>query len=188
MNNGKWTLAKTAIVSALIGLAFLGTLLIRIPIPATTGYFNLGDVFVVLAGLWLGPLGGFIVGSIGPSVADAIGFPQFIPATFIIKGLEGFTVGMIGGGFHLFSLRRRTLAAFSGGLIVVVGYFIFEAYVYPFLGNYIPFFAVTDLAAAIVEIVPNTIQGIIGAVGGLALWKSVSGFDVNKSRPHETDA
>lgn len=181
MKTEKWTLGKTAIVSALIGLACLGTLLIRIPIPATTGYFNLGDVFVVLAGLWLGPLGGFLVGSIGPTIADAIGFPQFIPATFITKGLEGLIVGMIAGGSYPYSIRRRTVAAFAGGLTVVVGYFVFEAYIYPALGQYVPFFAVTDLAAAIVEILPNVIQGVIGAVGGLALWKSVSGFDTSKS-------
>jgi uncharacterized membrane protein len=180
MQTEKWTLAKTAIVSSLIGLTCLGTLLIRIPIPATTGYFNLGDVFVVLAGLWLGPIGGLLVGSIGPAIADVIGFPQFIPATFIIKGLEGFIVGAIGGGFHPYSLRRRTIAAFAGGLTIVAGYFVFEAYIYPAFGRHVPFFAVTDLAAAIIEVLPNTIQGVIGAVGGLALWKSVSGFDPSK--------
>lgn len=179
MSNGKWTLAKTAIVAALIGLACLGTLLIRIPIPATTGYFNLGDVFVVLAGLWLGPLGGFLVGGIGPTIADAIGFPQFIPATFVTKGLEGFVVGVIGGGLAPYSLQRRTIAAFAGGATVVIGYFVFEAFIYPFVGKSIPFFAVTDLAAAIVELLPNAIQGAIGAMGGLALWKSVSGFNPN---------
>jgi uncharacterized membrane protein len=176
MSNGNWTFAKTAIMSALIGLACLGTIIIRIPIPATTGYFNLGDVFVVLAGLWLGPFGGGLVGSLGPSIADAIGFPQFIPATFVTKGLEGLVVGLIAGGSAPYSLRRRTLAAISGGFVLVIGYFIFEAFLYPAIGKHVPFFAVTDFAAAVVEVLPNSIQAIIGAVGGLALWKSVSGF------------
>jgi uncharacterized membrane protein len=187
MKNEKWTLAKTAIVSALIGLACLGTLLIRIPIPATTGYFNLGDIFVILAGLWLGPLGGFLVGSIGPSIADAIGFPQFILATFVTKGLEGLIVGVVAGGFNPYSIRRRTVGAFAGGFTVVVGYFVFEAYVYPALGRHVPFFAVTDIAAAIVEFMPNTIQGAIGAVGGLALWKSVSGFNPSNVKKESTE-
>lgn len=179
----RWTLAKTALVAALIGLACLGTLLIRIPVPATNGYFNLGDVFVVLAGLWLGPLGGFLVGSIGPAIADGIGFPQFILATFVTKGLEGWIVGLIGGGFAPHSLGRRTVAAFAGGATVVIGYFVFEAYIYPALGKLVPFFAVTDLAAAMVEAGVNLVQGIIGAVGGLALWKSVSAYNPATAPP-----
>lgn len=171
----KKSLTRTALVAALVALAALGTLLIRVPIPATTGYFNLGDVFVILAGLWLGPVGGLIVGGVGPTIADAIGFPQFIPATMITKGLEGLLVGLIGGRGTA-PLWRRTIAAIIGGATIVVGYFVFEAFIYPALGQKIPFFAVTDMAAALVEILPNTVQAIIGAAGGLALWKAVSGY------------
>jgi hypothetical protein len=38
-----------------------------------------------------------------------------------------------------------------------------------------PAFAITDIGAAIVEMFPNAVQGVIGAVGGLALWKALSG-------------
>lgn len=162
-----------AVVATMVALSAFGTMLIRIPIPATTGYFNLGDVFVVWAGLWLGPVGGALVGALGPTLADAVGFPQFILATMVTKGVEGGVVGLLSLGRA--SVARRTLAALAGGAIVVVGYFFFEAYIYPALGQRIPFFAVTDWAAAIVEIVPNTIQGIIGAAGGLALWRATSG-------------
>ena len=81
-------LTRWALTAALTALAAFATLLIRIPIPATTGYFKLGDVFVVWAGLWLGPMAGFIVGAIGPTMSDAIGFPVFILATAVTKGLE----------------------------------------------------------------------------------------------------
>ena len=37
--------------------------------------------------------------------------------------------------------------------------------------------SITDIGAAIVEAFPNTVQGLIGAVGGLALWKALSGYD-----------
>lgn len=177
----RWTLATTGIVAALTGLAFLGTLIIRIPIPATTGYFNLGDVFVILAALWLGPLIGFIVGALGPTLADAIGFPQFIPATFIVKGIMGFSVGLIGGGTKDLSIKRRYIAVFVGAIILVGGYFVFEAFIYPYIGKSIPLFSVTTMGAAIVEIFPNSIQAIIGAIGGLALWKTVSGVSSHLS-------
>ena len=167
-------LTRTGIIAALTALATFGTLLIRIPIPATTGYFNIGDIFVILAGLWLGPIGGLIVGAVGPTIADAIGFPQFSPATMITKGLEGFLVGIISS--RSAGLWRRTVAAIVGGLTIVVGYFVFEALIYPALGKNIPFFAVTDWGAALVEILPNFVQGVIGAAGGLALWRAVAGY------------
>lgn len=173
-NNRPRGLARTGLTAALTALAAFGTLLIRIPIPATTGYFNIGDIFVVFAGLWLGPWGGLIVGAVGPTIADAIGFPQFIPATAITKGCEGFLVGVIGGRSR--SVGVKAVAAAVGGLTIVVGYFVFEAFVYPALSKSIPFFAVTDWAAALIEILPNTVQAIIGAAGGLALWRAVAGY------------
>jgi len=127
MQKKKWTFATTAIVAGLIALSAIATLVIRIPIPATTGYFNIGDVFVVLAGLWLGPLAGALVGGLGPTIADAIGFPIFIPATLVTKGMEGFLVGLIASRARGSALKLRTIAAFAGGLTVAVGYFVFEA-------------------------------------------------------------
>jgi hypothetical protein len=46
----------------------------------------------------------------------------------------------------------------------VSGYFVFEAFLYPLLARAIPFFAVTDLKAAVAEIIPNLLQGVISAV------------------------
>ena len=170
----QWTLTKTGLVAGLTGLAAVTTMVTRIPIPATTGYFNIGDVFVIFAGLWLGPTAGLIVGAIGPTIADLIGFPVFVPATFVIKGSEGFFVGIIVGQVEISNVPRRILAAIIGGIIIVAGYFIFEAIIYPKLGEFVPVFAITDIGAAIVEIIPNTIQALVGAIGGFALWRAVS--------------
>jgi len=179
-NKYRWTLATTGIVGGLIALTALSTLLLRIPIPATTGYFNIGDVFVIFSGLWLGPLAGALVGAIGPSIADAIGFPVYIPATFATKGMEGLVVGLIASMGGQRNIKIKVVAAFCGGVTVVVGYFLFQAFIYPAVGNTIPAFAITDIGAAMVELVPNMVQGLVGALGGLALWRAVSGYDRNK--------
>ncbi len=177
----QWTFAKTGIVAALIALAAITTMTIRIPIPATTGYFNIGDVFVIFAALWLGPRAGFLVGALGPTIADAIGFPVFVPATMITKGLEGLIVGLIAMNAKPGTMWLRVVAALTGALTIVTGYFVFEAFIYPALGESIPAFAITDIGAALIETVPNFIQGLIGAIGGLALWKAVSGYEKNNS-------
>ncbi|MBV8842354.1 MAG: ECF transporter S component [Bryobacterales bacterium] len=174
----KTSLTQWALIAMLTGLAAFGTVLIRIPVPATTGYFNIGDVFVVWAGLWLGPLGGLIVGAIGPTIADAIGFPQFILATAVTKGLEGLIVGLL--AYRSKGVARKVIAAAVGSTMIVVGCFSFEAYIYPKLGSGIPFFAVTDLGAATVEILPNLVQAVIGAAVGVALWRATSGYSVGE--------
>ncbi|MBC2735785.1 MAG: ECF transporter S component [Desulfobacteraceae bacterium] len=162
-------LVLVGVTAAFATLAFLGTTVIRIPIPASGGYFNLGDTFVMAAALLYGPLVGGLVGAIGPAMADALGFPQFILATAVVKGVEGILIGLIVG-----SRRRpwRAVIALAAGVLVLVGgYYLFEAYLYPLLARRIPFFGVTDAAAALAEVVPNLLQGGISAVIAFGIWK-----------------
>jgi uncharacterized membrane protein len=166
------TLFRVGLVAAFATLAFVGTVVIRVPLPVSGGYFNLGDTFVMAAGLLYGPLVGALVGMIGPALADALGFPQFILATAIIKFCEGGLVGLVGRSDIKGTRGRWPLIAVILGVFVLVGgYFIFEALIYPLLAKSIPFFAVTDLKAAIAEIVPNLLQGVISAVIALGILR-----------------
>ena len=155
-------LFRTGIIAAFATLAFVGTMMIRIPIPVTGGYFNLGDTFVMAAALLYGPMVGGLVGMIGPAAADAIGFPQFILATAVVKGIEGLAVGAIGWKGQ--SGARSAVALGVGIAILVSGYYIFEAVIYPVLATAVPFFGVTDAKAALAEMPPNLLQGIISAL------------------------
>ena len=169
--------AKFALLATFVVLTAVTTVLIRIPIPATTGYFNLGDIFIIAAGLLFGPVGGLITGALGAGAADLYGYPQFVLATVVTKGLEGFLVGAISKGSSL-QPARAWIAALVGGVTIVVGYFVFEAYVYPALGASMPFFNVTNFQDAIVELGPNAVQGLIGAAGGVGLWRALAGLRV----------
>jgi uncharacterized membrane protein len=165
------TLFRLGIIGAFTALAFAGTAVIRVPLPASGGYFNLGDTFVMTAALLYGPLAGAITGLIGPSLADAIGYPQFILATAVVKGIEGLLVGMI--GWRAQNGLRPTIGLALGVGVLVAGYYVFEAWIYPAMGRTIPFFAVTDANAALAEIIPNLLQGIISAVIALGIWKAL---------------
>jgi uncharacterized membrane protein len=74
MTSQKSKFAQTALISALAALTAVTTIMVRVPIPATNGYFNIGDVFIILAGLWLGPKAGLIVGVCRLFCCDAVGF------------------------------------------------------------------------------------------------------------------
>ena len=168
-------LVNVGIIAAFATLSFIGTLVIRIPIPATGGYFNLGDTFVMIAALLYGPLIGGLVGLIGPAMADAVGYPQFILATAIVKGIEGALVGIIGGRSTDGSMVRPVMALGVGIATIVIGYFVFEAFIYPLLGKAIPFFKVTTFEAALAEILPNLMQGVISALIAFGIWRVFRG-------------
>jgi len=154
-------LYQVGIIAAFTALAFVGTTLIRIPIPATGGYFNLGDTFVMAAALLYGPWVGALVGLIGPALSDAIGFPQFVLATAVVKFCEGGLVGLLSRQ----GKRYTPLPALVVGIVVLVlGYYLFEAFVYPWLATSIPFFGVTDPKAALAEVLPNLLQGVLSAM------------------------
>jgi len=162
-------LFRVGIVAAFTALSFAGTMIIRIPIPVTGGYFNLGDTFVMAAALLYGPLVGGLVGAIGPAAADALGFPQFILATLVVKGTEGFIMGVIVK--KSLKTRIKLLTAIGVGIfILVAGYYIFEAIIYPFLGVFVPFFGVTDAKAALAEILPNLLQGVLSGIVAYAIY------------------
>src|SRR5438477_5335416 len=97
------TITVTAVFTALV---FLSTYLFQIPIPATQGYFNLGDIMIFITSLTFGPTVGGFAGGIGSFLSDALGgFGTFAPFTLIIKGVEGYVAGLISRR----SLQRRTL-------------------------------------------------------------------------------
>lgn len=64
---------QIAIASVMAALVCVTTLLIKIPIPATDGFFNIGDGVIMVAALTFGPLVGAVAGGIGASTADLIG-------------------------------------------------------------------------------------------------------------------
>jgi uncharacterized membrane protein len=162
---------KTGVIAAFAAVSFALTLIIRIPIPATDGYFNIGDSVIMFAALLFGPWVGLLVGALGPSLADAVGFPQFIFATAIVKGAEGFLVGLI-GQMNRGASEGTTVLALGVGIVVLVGgYFVFEALIYPWLAKFAPFFDVTDFTAAVVEVLPNILQGVVSAAIAFGAWK-----------------
>jgi uncharacterized membrane protein len=87
---------KLALAAVFTALVFVATYSFVINIPATGGYFNLGEIIIYVAALVFGPLVGGVAGGLGAAISDALVAPQFAPGTLIIKGLEGLIVGFLG--------------------------------------------------------------------------------------------
>jgi uncharacterized membrane protein len=121
-------LINVAIFTALV---FVATMVIRITIPATGGYFNVGDSMVYVAALLYGPFVGGLAGGIGAALVDALGYAIFVPGTFIIKLVEGVIVGFAGNKIRP-KIRKvtfwRVLPFFFGTGLGIATYYIGASY------------------------------------------------------------
>ncbi len=163
-NHTQSTVFKIAASAIFAGLVAVATLLLVVPIPATSGYFNLGETIIFVAALLLGPVIGMAAGA-GASIADVLVAAQFAPGTFTIKAIEGFLVG-----FLFRKINRKinnitisaSIAIAIGGLEMVAGYFLYEtlALGYPF-------------ALALAEVPFNIVQMLVGLVVAVPVMHGV---------------
>ncbi len=128
-----------AFAALFAALCCVSTLVIAIPLP--NGYFNTGDVFVLLSGWCLGPVYGSIAAAIGSALADVIsGYTLYALPTFFIKGIDAFIAYMVWAFLKKIINKEkldflpRTISAIVGESFMVLGYFLFELALYGFGG------------------------------------------------------
>ena len=135
-------------------------MIIKIP-TLTGGYMNIGDGMVLLCGFILGPVWGTLAAGIGSMLADLVGYPIYAVATFLIKALMAFVAYALAKLLKTFFKKNRFIAYVIAGLaselIMVAGYFIFEA-IFMSYGF-----------GAIVSVLPNVVQGVVGIAVGTVL-------------------
>jgi uncharacterized membrane protein len=145
-------MAISAIMAALVAVA---TNFIKVPTPATGGYINIGDTMVMFAAMVFGPVVGVFAGGVGSALGDIIGgYAGWAPITLIVKGLEGLAVGYIAKRSD--NVGMLVVGGTIGGIIMVSGYFLFEAYMF-------------GVPAAATEVPGNTVQAITGILVGTGL-------------------
>jgi uncharacterized membrane protein len=151
------TLAKQLAFSALFAaLCFVSTFVITVPLP--NGYFNTGDVFVLLSGWFLGPIYGAVAAAVGSALADVLsGFAFYAPATFFIKGMDAALAWLVWKAMKT-ALKKPSLdcvcrgaSAIAAETFMVLGYFLFESALYTFAGG-------------AVALLGNTLQGVLCGV------------------------
>lgn len=157
MNNN---LKKLILAALFAALSCAATMSIRIPTPGTGGYIHPGDAIVILSGVILGPVWGFLAGGIGSALSDLIGgYFIYVPITFVIKGLVALAAGLLYQKVGK-NQKSRYIAVILGGvadiILVAGGYFVCEFFIYG--------------AGAAASIPANIIQGIGGLVISCILY------------------
>ena len=147
----------TALMAAMVCVA---TMIIKIPSPMK-GYLNIGDCIVLLCGWLLAPGYGFVAAGLGSALADMFsGYITYAPATFLIKG----SMALI--AFACFKLMNKRIGklpsqiigAVLAEIVMVLGYFVFEGFMYGFVPS-------------AVNIPANAVQGAAGLILGIILVK-----------------
>ena len=147
----------TALMAAMVCVA---TMIIKIPSPMK-GYLNIGDCIVLLCGWLLAPGYGFVAAGLGSALADMFsGYLTYAPATFLIKG----SMALI--AFACFKLMNKRIGrlpsqiigAVLAEIVMVLGYYVFEGFMYGFIPS-------------AVNIAANAVQGTAGLILGIILVK-----------------
>ena len=146
---------QIAAIGVMGALATIATMMFTFPIPATSGYFNLGDAIVMTTALTFGPIIGALAGGLGSGLADLLGgWYTWVVFTTIIKGAEGYVAGKLAGPVEGRTLQKTIIAWGAGGAIMVLGYFFVQVFMYGF-------------SAAIVEAPFNIVQMIVAGIVGV---------------------
>ncbi|HME19493.1 MAG TPA: ECF transporter S component [Nitrososphaerales archaeon] len=86
------SVANTAVFTAFVAAV---TMAFAVYIPATRGYFDIGEIMVYVVAMLMGPRVGAFAGGVGSAISDAILAPVYAPGTLVIKGVEGLIVGSL---------------------------------------------------------------------------------------------
>jgi len=173
-NDHVYKLSMAALFAALcyIGFAYFK---IDIPVGTEKTAFHLGNVFCVLAALFIGPFWGGLSGAVGMTIADLTsGYVTSAPKTFLLKLCIGLIAGFVAHKvFHISKDSERkvplpvaTVLSCTAGMAFnvvadpVVGYF-YKTYV---LGVpqeaaniWAKMGAVTTLVNAVVAVIAATV-------------------------------
>lgn len=163
-------LAFTAMFAALVLMA---TYVFKIPTP-TFGYVHVGDGFVLLAGIFLGPGLGALAAGIGSALSDLIGgYAIWVPGTFVIK----FLTALIAAVLYRFLKKRiqKTRLAVSipsviisgivGEIVMIFGYFLYNILIISLTnGSFTGAGLASAVTLSVTEIPFNIVQGAVGIV------------------------
>ena len=176
------SLRKLCMAALFAALCYIGFTYCKIDIPvgAEKTAFHLGNVFCVLAALFLGGFWGGLSGAIGMTIADlTTAYVTSAPKTFVLKLCIGLVVGLLAHKvFHIsreqerkVSLPVATVISCAGGMLFniiadpLVGYF-YKAYV---LG--IP----QDFAKTLAKLssITTSVNALIAVVAATVLYLAI---------------
>ncbi len=147
---------KMVYMAMFIAMVFVATN-IRVHLPlGAGGLVHIGTLMMFAIALKYGKHYGAISAAIGMTLFDVVmGWGAWAPGTFVVRLAAGYAVGFLaesknGQGLVMW---RNVMAIAVGGLVIVSGYYVFEA------------IFITTFFGALASIPGNLMQIVIGCFG-----------------------
>ena len=154
---------------AFFALVFVASV-ISVPVPAAFGMtrIHLGNIFCLLSGFILGPVGGGLAAGIGSGLYDVIIYGDMLsaPFTLVFKGMMAVVCGMIAylGDNRGENHKLNVVAGISGSVTYIILYL--EGLL---LGSAMG----TVLTALVTKAITSGINGVIAVVVSVPLCAAV---------------
>lgn len=187
----KMTTRQLAFTAMFAALVLMATYVFKIPTP-TFGYIHVGDGFVLLAGIFLGPGPGALAAGIGSALSDLIGgYAIWVPGTFVIKFLTALVAAVL---YRFLNKRiRKTKIAVSipsviisgivGEIVMIFGYFLYNILIISLTnGSFTGAGLASAVTLSVAEIPFNIVQGAVGIVIATLLAPVFSKLKIQKNQ------
>lgn len=173
-NDRIYKMSMAALFAALcyIGFAYFK---IDIPVGSEKTAFHLGNVFCVLAALFIGPFWGGMAGAVGMTIADLTsGYVTSAPKTFVLKLCIGLIAGFVAHKiFHISKEQERKVPVSIATVLSCTAGMAFNVVADPVVGYFYKMYllgvpqeaasiwakmgAVTTLVNAVVAVIAATV-------------------------------
>jgi len=165
MLTNKLTLIQVIYASMFSAIIFVFTYIgVQVPaFGAFGGLTHMGTLVMFIISIKYGKYYGALSGAVGMTLFDLLSpWAAWAPGTFVVRIIAGYVFGLVaeskeGQGM---SMTKNWLSLGLGGLVIIIGYFIFEAL---FLGS--------GLAA--LRSIPGNILQLVIASAGIFIYKSM---------------
>ena len=126
--------------------------------PTLTGVTTLLDVGIYFTAFYLGGKQGVVVGGLSAFLFDMLaGYPQWMFISLFAHGAQGYLAGLEG--------KKRPLGIVFATLVMVGTYFLASS-------------VMNGVGAALAEVLTNTMQNVVGVIGGYLLLLAFKRMDV----------
>ena len=174
MGNNNKTVYRVTLTAVFAALVFVASV-ISVPVPAAFGMtrIHLGNIFCLLSGFILGPVGGGLAAGIGSGLYDVIIYGDMLsaPFTLVFKGMMAVVCGMIAylGDNRGENHKLNVVAGISGSVTYIILYlgksFVEGLLLDSALG--------TVLTALVTKALTSGINGVIAVVVSVPLCAAV---------------
>jgi uncharacterized membrane protein len=174
MEKSRWTVYRVVSVAVFAALVFVGSV-IQVPIPAAFGMtrIHLGNIFCLLSGFILGPLGGGLAAGIGSGLYDIVIYGDFLsaPFTLVFKGLMAVICGLVAyAGKNRGENHKLNIAAGISGSVTYIILYLAKSFAE---GLLIGSAMGTVLTALVTKLATSSVNAVIAVVVSVPLCAAV---------------